>query len=104
MDIPLHPATIAALANGNDFLDRVNTLLKSFATHTVTIPFPDDGEGSLTFDGTGMIIAADTPDDLFDRFKGQLSDVLTAMCQEGFAQVQQHADAATAAALGGPAQ
>jgi DNA-binding protein YbaB len=61
----------------------------------VSIPFPD-GPGSLTFNGEAMLIAADIPEDIFERYPGaeDLSDVLTAMCQEGYRQLTHTADQA----------
>lgn len=95
MDIPLHPVVVAEMARGREFLDRIRAARQAITDAQVTIPFPD-GNGSLTFNGEGMIIAADIAEDIFDRYPGadDLSDVLTAMCQEGYQQLSSAADQA----------
>ncbi len=88
MDIPLHPLVVTEMARGREFLDRVRAARQTLAETQVSIPFPDQGGGEIVFNGEGMVIDADFPDDIFDRFPGEkLSDTLTAMCQEAYHQL-----------------
>jgi DNA-binding protein YbaB len=95
MDIPLHPVVVAEMERGREFLVRIRAARQALADAQVSIPFPD-GPGSLTFNGEAMLIAADIPEDIFERYPGaeDLSDVLTAMCQEGYRQLTHTADQA----------
>ncbi|BBY55974.1 hypothetical protein H7J07_02225 [Mycobacterium koreense] len=99
MDIPLHPALVAELDRGAAFLDQVRNARKAIVDTRITIPFPD-GEGGVEFSGDGMVVDADFPDDLIDRYPGEdLAEVLTAICQEAYAQLTRHAAAVTATVL-----
>ncbi|MCV7314249.1 hypothetical protein H7J77_01620 [Mycolicibacillus parakoreensis] len=99
MDIPLHPALAAELDRGAAFLDRLRDAREALVDTRITIPFPH-GEGGVEFSGDGMVIDADFPDDLTDRYPGDdLAEVLTAICQEAYARLIRHVGAVTATVL-----
>lgn len=87
MDIPLHPAVANEIARGREFLDRIRQARRNIEGLRVTVPCPD-GDNEIVFGGDGMVVAATFADDIFDRYpKDQLSELLLAMSEEGFAQV-----------------
>ena len=101
MDIPLHPVVVTEIRRGRELLDRVRSAREEIAGAQVRVGFPDGGEGSILFDGEGMVIAADFPADLFTRYPTStaLSDVLTQMCRDAYTELGTAVSGAVAAAV-----
>lgn len=98
-EIPLHPAVIAEMARGREFLDQLGTARRNIERLTVTTACPD-GDNQIVFGGDGMVIDAAFTEDLFDRYPGDtLRDLLLAMCEEGFGEVSAKVSAEVAAIL-----
>lgn len=98
-EIPLHPAVIAEMARGREFLEQLSTARRNIERLTVTTACPD-GDNQIVFGGDGMVIDAAFTEDLFDRYPGDtLRDLLLAMCEEGFGEVSAKVSAEVAAIL-----
>ena len=104
-EIPLHPAVIAEMARGREFLDQLSTARRNIERLTVTTACPD-GDNQIAAraraDDTapGMVIDAAFTEDLFDRYPGDtLRELLLAMCEEGFGEVSAKVSAEVAAIL-----
>lgn len=99
MDIPLHPAVVTEMARGRELLERIRAARRSIENIRLSVPCPD-GDNEIVFGGDGMVVDATFAGDVFDRYPGgKLSDLLVAMCEEGFAQVSEKVTAAVAAVL-----
>lgn len=99
MTMPLHPAVVNEIARGREFLDRVRQANRNISRLQKTVPCPE-GDNEIVFGGDGMVIDATFAEDIFDRHNGdELSELLLAMCEEGFAQIAQQVDAEVASAL-----
>lgn len=99
---PLHPQLIAERQRGDAFIERVAQARRSIGSTRVTVTC-DDGDNRITFDGYGMVVAAEFADDLFDRYtEAELGDLLTAMCAEGYAKLERQVTTITGSALQGP--
>lgn len=89
MTMPLHPAVVNEIARGREFLDRIRQARRNIARLQKTVPCPD-GDNEIVFAGDGMVIDATFAVDIFDSHCGEeLSELLLAMCEEGFAQISQ---------------
>lgn len=99
MDIPLHPDTIRAMSNGREFMERVATARRAMANAKATATCPD-GDNAIVIGDFGVIVDATFVEEVFTRYPNDddLSDLLTAMMQDGFKQLSGKFDAATAAA------
>lgn len=99
MTMPLHPAVVNEIARGREFLDRVRQANRNIARLQKTVPCPD-GDNEIMFGGDGMVIDATFAEDVLDRHSGdELSELLLAMCEEGFAQISQQVDEEVASVL-----
>lgn len=98
-EIPLHPAVIAEMARGREFLEQLGTARRNIERLTVTTACPD-GDNQIVFGGDGMVIDAAFTEDLVDRYPGDtLRELLLAMCEEGFGEVSAKVSAEVAAIL-----
>jgi hypothetical protein len=87
MDIPLHPAVVAEITRGREFVEQLTTARRHLEGLRVHVTCPD-GDNEIVFGGDAMLMAATFTDDLFDRYPGtQLRELLLTMCEEGFQQV-----------------
>ena len=87
MDIPLHPAVVAEMARGREFLEALRSARHNIEHLRVTVASPD-GDNEIVFSGDGMVVDATFAEDLFDRYPGdKLRELLLAMSEEGFSQV-----------------
>ncbi len=99
MDIPLHPAVTTEIVRGREFLDRIRNARRNVEGLRVTVPCPD-GDNEIVFGGDGMVVAATFTDEVFTRHPGdKLSELLLAMCEEGFDRVSKQVTAEVAGAL-----
>jgi DNA-binding protein YbaB len=99
MDIPLHPAVVAEMARGREFLEQIRTARHNIEHLRVTVPCPD-GDNEIVFGGDGMVVDATFAEDLFDRYPGdKLGELLLAMSEEGFSQVSEKVTAEVAAVV-----
>ncbi|MBS4730600.1 YbaB/EbfC family nucleoid-associated protein [Mycobacterium sp. SM1] len=99
MDIPLHPAVVAEMARGREFLEQIRAARRNIEQLRVEVTCPD-GDNVIVFAGDGMVIDATFAEDLFDRYPGdKLSELLLAMSEEGFAQVSEKVSEQVAAIL-----
>lgn len=93
MTMPLHPAVVHEMARGREFLERIRQARRNIARLQKSVPCPD-GDNEIVFGGDGMVIDATFVDDIFDRYPGgELSELLLAMCETGFAQVSEQVTA-----------
>lgn len=100
MDIPLHPRVVNEIARGRAYLERVSAVSRGITAARTSVACPNE-DNTIVFGGYGMVIDAVFTDDIFDRYPSseELSDLLTAMCQEGYAQVSQQVTALIADAV-----
>lgn len=96
-EIPLHPAVVAEMARGREFLEQISTARRNIERLQVTVACPD-GDNQIVFGGDGMVIDAAFAEDLFDRYPGnELRELLLAMSEEGFGEVSLKVSAEVAA-------
>ncbi|WP_144209222.1 hypothetical protein [Mycobacterium tilburgii] len=100
MDIPLHPAVVAEMTCGREFLEQIHAARRNIEHLRVEVACPD-GDNAIVFAGDGMVVDAATfAEDLFDRYPGdKLSELLLAMSEAGFAQVNRKVSEQVAAVL-----
>jgi DNA-binding protein YbaB len=99
MDIPLHPAVVTEIARGREFLEQISSARRNLEHLRATVPCPD-GDNEIVFNGDGMVVDATFAEDLFDRYPGdKLSELLTAMSEEGFSRVSKQVTAEVSAVL-----
>ncbi|ORX14144.1 YbaB/EbfC family nucleoid-associated protein [Mycobacterium xenopi] len=100
MDIPLHPAVVAEMARGREFLEQIRAARHNIERLRVSVECPD-GDNVIVFAGDGMVTDATFAEDLFDRYPSdrQLSELLLAMAEEGFSEVSGKVSAEVAAVL-----
>jgi hypothetical protein len=100
MDIPLHPAVVAEIARGREFLDHIRSARRNIEQLRVTVPCPD-GDNQIIFGGDGMVVDATFAQDLFTRYPGdKLRELLLAMSEEGYSEVSQKVAAAVNTIVG----
>lgn len=97
MDIPLHPAVVAEMARGREFLEQISSARRNIDQLQQRVACPD-GDNEIVLAGDGMVVDATFTEDLFDRYPGdKLSELLLAMAQEGFSEVAAKVTAEVAA-------
>lgn len=101
MDIPLHPAVVAEMRRGREFLERLAAARRDIDTTRITVSCPD-GDNQIVFDGAGMVTDATFADDIFERYpRDELGELLTVLCEAGYERTSQAITAAVNAALVG---